>query len=174
MVLTAAEKQKRYRERMKQDPEKYKRYLQAERKRWKTRRSEGKIKGIKEMSTRAQRQQRRRWKTQQKECRQRKKNARCLETPPNSPLDHEEEPKPTTSRQKLQGKKAARALKAKQKYRNQRTEARAEMYKKRWQRELAKHRDPPTPRTKTRYLLQCAPSTAIRKTPPHNHRSIEM
>ena len=173
MVLTAAEKQKRYRERMKQDPEKYQCYLQAERKRWKTRRSEGKIKGIKEMSTRAQRQQRRQWKTQQKECRQRKKNARCLETPPNSPLDHEEEPKPTTSRQKLQGKKAARALKAKQKYRNQRTEARAEMYKKRWQRELAKHRDPPTPRTKTRNLLQCAPSTAIRKTLEFHHTIID-
>ena len=44
------------------------------------------------MSTRAQRQQRGLWKTQQKEYRQRKKNAKCLETPPNSPLDHGEEP----------------------------------------------------------------------------------
>ena len=40
MVLTAAEKQERDRERVKQDPKKYQCFLQAEWKRWKSRRSE--------------------------------------------------------------------------------------------------------------------------------------
>ena len=39
MAITVAEKQKRYGQQVKQDPEKYEHYFQADQKRWETRRS---------------------------------------------------------------------------------------------------------------------------------------
>ena len=67
MPLTAAEKQRRYRERQRSNPLRYDKYLRKEQKRWKERKASGKIKLILDMTPRDQRQQRRKWKSQKEE-----------------------------------------------------------------------------------------------------------
>ena len=58
MPLSVAEKQRRYRERIKQDPERYNEYLSKEKKRWEDRKKTGKIKLISDMTKREKRHKR--------------------------------------------------------------------------------------------------------------------
>ena len=61
MVLTHAEKQKRYRQRLNADPERKKIAAEKERERWHRRKELGKVKLIGQMTEREQRYQRRKW-----------------------------------------------------------------------------------------------------------------
>ena len=81
MPLSVAEKQRRYRERIKQDPERYNEYLSKEKKRWEDRKKTGKIKLISDMTKREKRHETS-WKNQQAKCRQRKKSIDDHLTPP--------------------------------------------------------------------------------------------
>ena len=64
--MTNAEKQRRYRERMKSNEETRIAYLERERQRWNKRVADGKVKKIKDMSVREQRSQRRKWRDSQR------------------------------------------------------------------------------------------------------------
>jgi len=73
MPLTAAEKQRSYRERMKKNPQKYAAYVDKEKQRWSERRLDGRLKFIGDKSVREQRRTRLQWKKQQSDCRKRMK-----------------------------------------------------------------------------------------------------
>ena len=79
--LSRAEIQRNYRQRLlHQDPEKAR---EKERKRWHTRRSQKKVKGINDVSERVKRNVRRRWRAQKAAYRMRVKSTQAL-TPPES------------------------------------------------------------------------------------------
>ena len=61
MPLSAAEKMKRYRERIKSDPQRYEQVKSKERARWHHRCATGEIKTIKGMNAREKRARRRGW-----------------------------------------------------------------------------------------------------------------
>ena len=95
MPLSAKERMKKYRQRIKENPILHEEYLQRERERWKKRRDEGKCpKLISEMNEREKRKKRRYWKNEIQNRRDKKKqnddlirNASVFNSPPNSP-DH--------------------------------------------------------------------------------------
>ncbi|XP_041847696.1 uncharacterized protein LOC121644062 isoform X2 [Melanotaenia boesemani] len=73
-ALSAAEMQRRYRERRDADPKKREEYLRKEREKWQKDRETGKKKRIRDLSQREQRAQRKKW-------RQRKRDAKSRERP---------------------------------------------------------------------------------------------
>ena len=83
--MTPAERMRIYRQKIKQDPDRYNQYLNAERKRWKTRREEGKLKSIHDLGTKGQRLQRRLWRISKRHSDQRKKDQQHLLSPPPTP-----------------------------------------------------------------------------------------
>lgn len=104
MPLSAAEKQRRYRARRDQDPERRAKYLEWERKKWKRDREQGKKKSIHECSQREQRLQRRKWRQAQAKSRAAKKAVSValssVATPPVSPEQaNQEEAGPSRSEQ---------------------------------------------------------------------------
>ena len=170
MPLTQAEKQRRYRERLKNDPERREAYLKKERERWEDRKARGMVKTISEMSTLEQRHQRLSWRTFQAKCRDRKKMAKQVITPPASPQEIVFQDLPQfhspEHMKKPDGWKSSKKISRKRYFKQQHmihvSEAQADkykrlanMYKKRWQRS-AKQNQPLTPRTKTRHLLKHA------------------
>ena len=86
MPLSAKEKQRRFRERINQDPIKREAYLKKERERWKQRKQSGKVKGVKDMTEREQRSARKAWRTKQAKYRAKFKQASVLPSPPPSPV----------------------------------------------------------------------------------------
>ena len=77
MPLTVKERMKRHRDRMKEDPEKHKGYLQKENARWKKRREEKKAPPlIREMSKRDARTKRKYWKKEIKETKEERRQLR--------------------------------------------------------------------------------------------------
>ena len=105
MPLTAAQKQKAYRERLKQNLQKYAKYLENEKSRWQERVQAGKVETIADYSEREHRRFKKIWKRRQKECRERKKMPIVL-TPPNSPINIVNDPdnQPDESWQKISGR----------------------------------------------------------------------
>lgn len=98
---TAAERQRKYRERLKADPERRERYLQSERERWRKNVEAGKKKAINELSEREQRKKRKMWRAAYHRSKERKEVLKNLSTPPQSPDqgDHPEQPsQPRSSR----------------------------------------------------------------------------
>ncbi|KAL4005767.1 hypothetical protein ACER0C_005480 [Sarotherodon galilaeus] len=98
---TAAERQRKYRERLKADPERRERYLQSERERWRKNVEAGKKKTINELSKREQRKKRKMWRAAYHRSKERKEVLKNLSTPPQSPDqgDHPEQPsQPRSSR----------------------------------------------------------------------------
>ena len=181
MPLSAAEKQRRYRERLKENAELYEDYLQKERNRWQERKQSGKLKQISDMTKREQRQKRRRWKEQQRKCRE-KKLAFDETTPPPTPVG----PTPGPSRQAVEGRKVRRRKLAQLHYRLKRAQQdvhrsrrQAERFKKRWQRAIQKQSESvigqcmETPRSKTRRLLRTACTSSVRKTLIFHHALVD-
>lgn len=172
MALTAAEKQRRYRLRRDQDPERRQEYLQKEKKRWKMRKAKGQIKDVASLSEREKRRVRKYWKVTKAEYRKRQKKTANIVTPPNSPShvpDQEQLPQQLqdsskTSKKILKKKKNRRKLMKKIDLLTSQLEQQkraTQKYKKRWQREKSKV--PDTPRTKTMKLLRHATSETVRK-----------
>ncbi|XP_050956961.1 uncharacterized protein LOC127157745 isoform X2 [Labeo rohita] len=98
---TAAERQRKYRERLKADPERRERYLQSERERWRKNVEAGKKKAINELSKREQCKKRKMWRAAYHRSKERKEVLKNLSTPPQSPDqgDHPEQPsQPRSSR----------------------------------------------------------------------------
>lgn len=85
MVLSAAEKQRRYRRRRDADQLRREEYLAKEKERYKMLREIGIRKSKSEMTKREHRRNRRMWRLQKKDLRKRKKEVRNILTPPESP-----------------------------------------------------------------------------------------
>lgn len=85
MVLSAAEKQRRYRAKRDSDPERRAAYLQKERETWQRKKESGKVKSITEQTERTKRIIRKRWRLARRLCDKRKKDKKALITPPTSP-----------------------------------------------------------------------------------------
>lgn len=166
MPLTSAERSRLYRQRLKENPEKYSEYLMKERTRYKHRKESGDIKPISEMNSRQQRNTRREWKKRKQHERERKKMVTPLIniTPPTSPTEGSPGPFPINlrppSQKKLSGRKRVRRERSKSYRRIQALEEklksankRAERYRKQLQR-CKRTVDVDSPRTKTRLLLK--------------------
>lgn len=82
--LSAKERQRRRREKIKNDPVKFAEHKDKERQRWHKRKSQGKVKTVSEMSERENRKQKRDWKDRQRKCRS--KNATQLSNSQNFEL----------------------------------------------------------------------------------------
>jgi len=177
MPLSAAEKQRRYRERLRLDPALYSTYLEKERIRWQERKESGKLKQIDELTEREQRRKRRTWKEQQRKCREKHKAAAEILSPPHTPVEMFHE-----SRQLKQSKTKRSKTVAKLRYCLKKTQKdlcrsqrQTSKFKKRWQRAVEQHKGnvPETPRTKTRRLLQYAGPSLVRKTLIFHHAIID-
>lgn len=99
MPLSAAEKQRRYRARRDQDPERRAKYLSWEKEKWRKDKEQGKKKSIKECSEREKRCQRRKWRIAQAKSRAAKKAVEVvvssLSTPPLSKTPNQQEAGPS-------------------------------------------------------------------------------
>ncbi|KAL8573043.1 hypothetical protein ACOMHN_010473 [Nucella lapillus] len=174
MALTAAEKQRQYRERRDADPDKRARYLSKSKQKYKTDKdlSKNKRKPVSNMTDREHRHSKKEWRKQKQHYRKGQKEKTTLEenlvTPPLSPVT----PNPP-SRQYQHGVKKSKVHKAKC-YRDNallkaqldKMEKKVEMYRKRWKRS-SRNEDvsgniPDTPRTKTRKLLRCVSDKTLR------------
>lgn len=70
---STAQRSKSYRERIKEDPEQYQRYLLKEKERYKNRKETGKLKCISQLSKREQRLQKRQWRINRRNKRAKEK-----------------------------------------------------------------------------------------------------
>ena len=175
MPLSAAEKQRRYREKRDKEPERRGKFLQEQRKRYD--KDIGKRKVVSEMTSRENRCQRRYWKEKQNISRQKRKavaNTIGL-TPPHSPVNDMQagpsrqivQVKRQRSRENSKLNREKSMLLSKLKL----AERRAQMYRKRWQR-LNDSKTPYTdnsPRTKTDTLLRFYSKSVVRKTLDFHH-----
>lgn len=181
MPLSAAEKQRRYRERRDQDPEKRANFLQKQKERYQTDKAVGKRKLVSDMTAREKRQQRKYWKVKQRDFRQR----RTIEidiinmTPPQTPIQMID---PEPSRQLKQSKRKILRETSKVyrdnewlKIKLRTAEKKAQMYRKRWERLAESHKaheNIDTPRTKTKKLLRCYSAKVVQKTLDFHHALI--
>jgi len=85
MALSAAEKQRRYRERRDADLERRQKYLDKKKAKYRQDLAIGKRKNIAQMSERQERTMRRRWRQQKQDLKERKQMLENLVTPPVSP-----------------------------------------------------------------------------------------
>ena len=154
MALTAAEKQRRFRARRDQDPEKRARHLAKRRDKYRKEVTDGVRPPMASLSERQKRALRKKWRKDKRDLRQRQKLAALtLNTPPStpgnvsplvqSPTHHS--PSRCLSRQKMQSLK--KASQESEKYKKEvfqlrkqlnSTEKKSEMWRKRWQREQKK------------------------------------
>lgn len=89
MVLSAAEKQRRYRQKRDSDPIRRAEYLAKSIQKYQSDKSVGKRKSINEMTQRDQRMARKQWRQQQLNHRRKIKEENHILTPPNSPIEQE-------------------------------------------------------------------------------------
>ncbi|KAK6183523.1 hypothetical protein SNE40_010993 [Patella caerulea] len=156
MPLSAAEKQRWYRQRRDADPERRARYLQNEKDKYIKDKETGKKKQVKDMSKREHRLKKKEWRQYKKDFKARQKAAENILTPPGSPIMPVPAP---PSRQRKQAVRNRSRAKSKI-YRKislletqlELEKKRAAKYKKRFQREKTKLEE--TPRKKTRKLLR--------------------
>lgn len=86
MPLSNAERLRRYREKLKADPERYNEHKKKEKKRYHDNKVYGTVKLINEKTERSQRHQRRKWKRYKRTQRQKLKDVEKRLTPPASPV----------------------------------------------------------------------------------------
>ena len=106
------ERSKTWRDRLKEDPEAYQKYLQKERERYKQRKETGSRKLVQDMTPREHRKQTKAWRKHQIDHREkcRKIDEACDVTPPHSPHRNLQLPE---SHQKRKGRKNVRRDRAK-------------------------------------------------------------
>ena len=169
--MSAAERMRKYRERIKQDPERQESEHKKERERWKKRCEDGKVDRITDRTERGKRMQRKRWRDAWKRHCNNKKNVAEMITPPTTPEPQQEHnhmnPSGDHSSAKSRGRKKIRRDRAmayrqlfKAKLESIRNKRLAERYRKRCQRQKEKSRDIDqpdavelTPRSRVTHLL---------------------
>ena len=158
MALTAAERQRKRREKLKNDPDKRADVLKKDRARWHARKT-----GIADLKDRDARKQRRQWRDEKRDYRRRIK--RVNEVLANSPPST---PDTARGRQCQQGDRLRRANT--RKLRNQlqqrdgqlkREKRKSDMYRKRWERIISSN--PQSPRSKTMQLIRNIASHGARR-----------
>ncbi|XP_064601012.1 uncharacterized protein LOC135467176 [Liolophura sinensis] len=152
MPLSAAEKQRRYRQRRDADPERRNNFLQKERRRWHDNKGKSASRlSVDQLTDRERRNRRKYWRKKQQTHRATQKSARNIMTPPCSPDDN-------GNGRRESGLRRRRARAKRSKDMKDLTEAlqqerrRAERYRKRYNRLLNRTSD--SPRSKTRQLLR--------------------
>jgi len=94
---STGQRSKSYRDRLKDDPEQYQRYLQKEKERYKKRKETGKLQCISQLPKRTQRYKRRQWRINQRNKRTNDKQIRNMDdyltvnSPPVSPTQQPEQ-----------------------------------------------------------------------------------
>ncbi len=99
--ISAAEKQRRYRDRRVAGPERRVEYLEKEREKYRKDLESGRKKTINDVSEREKRRRRRKWRETYLRIKDRKEALQQLVTPPHSPQqspEHAVDPQPHTSR----------------------------------------------------------------------------
>ena len=89
MPLSNAERQRRFREKAKNDPDLRELREERERVRWQKRKAAGKVKEVKDMTEREHRRRKRQWKLAQNKSRNMKRNLEAIPSPPSTPLNAE-------------------------------------------------------------------------------------
>ena len=103
MPLSAAEKQRRYRQRRDADPERREAYLEKEKEKWRKDRDTGKKLSVSELNDRERRAKRLNWRAAQVKCRTAKAaSAAAIDQCMTPPLSPEPEPTPGPSRLELE------------------------------------------------------------------------
>lgn len=163
MAMSNAERQRNYRKRRDEDPEKRRKFLQRCKERYKKDRVSGKNKPIQSMSAREKRHIRKQWRIQKRKDRARAKTIReALRREPTPPSSPEEQ---NTGSQKKRHMKKKRKKEKSKCYRdnmklkiekeNMKKKILIEMYKKRLQwADATREKTFDTPRSKTRKLLR--------------------
>ena len=167
MAMTAAERARKYRASRDKDLDRRRAYLLKQRLRYQHDKSVGKRKLVSEMSNRERRRQQRAWRRHQEEYRRKVRILKNLEivTPPVSPDDQSCNSLGPSQQVSSRTIKARRKQIAKVNRENiflkeelRVAQKRADLYKKRWIREMEKSRvkqNADTPKTKARKLLKC-------------------
>ena len=179
MALSAAEKQRQYREKRDSDPERRAKFLKQQKERYQSDKDLGRRKLVSDLTGREKRHQRRYWKGKQRLSRQKRKadSVALNMTPPLTPEINIQE-QPGLSRQLKQAKRnkmrgTSKLVREKKvlliKLRE--SERKTEKYRKRWERLKSSHKsgNPDTPRAKTKKLLRCFSSKTVRKTLDFHH-----
>ena len=182
MVLSAAEKQRRYRRRRDADQLRREEYLAKEKERYKKLREIGIRKSKSEMTKREHRRNRRMWRLQKKDLRKRKKEVRNILTPPESPeplpqIVEVVDNQPGPSRQHVVSTKKRNRNKSKFYRRNlflqrkiEEANLRANRYRLRWVRLKEEIKGGiETPRSKTRRLLRKSSSVYVKRALDFHH-----
>ena len=169
MPLSAAEKQRRYRQKRDANPERRAEYLQKEKESWETKKLTGKVKMAGEMNDREKRKIRRYWRVNRAKNRKKQKDLATTLTPPCSPGPGISPPPSTCQsqggkqrRRKNRNKILKKLNDIKLQLNHQKRET--AKYKKRWQRLLNSGKPAETPRPKTRRLLQYASKSTVKRT----------
>lgn len=92
--MSAKERSKRYRQKIKQNKQTHDQYKQNERKRWSERKQEGKIKTIGTMTRREQKLQRQKWREASRAHVQKKAMVAQIDTPPSTPTRGDDDQAP--------------------------------------------------------------------------------
>ena len=179
--MTNAEKQKAYRARIRADPERREEQKRRDHAKYLDQLEKGNRKLRQDMTDKEHRLVRRAWRKRQRASRQAQRRdqeaVEAIITPPHSPRDDVLHEEPQPSRQKTQGLK----VRNKRRKENERTvkrlreqldsaRKRADMYRKRYEREKTKTSGPDTPRSKTRKLLRnLHVRPEVRKTLVYHH-----
>lgn len=173
MGLSAAEKQRLYRQRRDADLERRQKYLQTKQEKYKKDKMQGKRKLVKDMTRREHKAQKKHWNKWQQDSRKKQKIIQQQETPPCTPPDGPSPSTPPRARH-LRNKRRKQKQELRKQISNlqdslQKEQRKDEMYKKRYQRLSEKPGPDDTPRSKSRKLLRKSrndPSskTKVRKT----------
>ncbi|KAI0225660.1 hypothetical protein LSAT2_023569, partial [Lamellibrachia satsuma] len=89
MPLSNAERQRRFREKAKNEPDLRELRKERERVRWHERKAAGQVKEVKDMPEREHRRRKRQWKLAQNKSRNMKRNLEAIPSPPSTPLNAE-------------------------------------------------------------------------------------
>ena len=134
--MSAAERMKKYRQNMKNNPEKYTEYLSKEKQRYRKRKANGEIPNIKQCTDREKRKLRRKWRNAKRKLRKETKEKSIL-TPPPSPHSVDESQSDSRKRGRLRVKrdraKAYKKISKLEKALDRKTKD-AEKYRKRYER----------------------------------------
>lgn len=160
MALSAAEKQRRYRQRRDADSQRRTSYLQKEKEKYIKDKEQGKRKNVKDMTDREKRKARKEWRTYKRIQKLNQKLIETIETPPATPEGNQNcQNVSSVSRQKVKGHNVIKRNRQKMKREIERLKVKlsneknkSEMYRKRYIR-MQNPSNPQSPRTKASKLL---------------------
>ena len=100
MPLSNAERKRRFRDRLRNDPDRREQFQEKDRQRWHDRKILGKVKGVKDITDSEHRRKIKMWKESQHRCRVKKSAVQQMISPPQTPehLTFEPEQRPEETR----------------------------------------------------------------------------